>query len=211
MFSKFFKKKTDPVKTLDHAKDLQKGDMLQMIDSFALPPQLKGQTLHVVGVNTYQHQYRNDFEFVLRGNDGTSIFLSVETEDGEEWAHFSMKVERQDVDQLFGLDQFADIFDSEDLSELQRVNDVDGLERWTAASYKQVSQPSVAYYYEKDYRGRSVPKHVEDGGEPVETIDLANADQDFSINIEIWEDGETDVSVTITRPITDIVDLFPGK
>jgi hypothetical protein len=211
MFSKLFKKKAAPERQLSHPKDLQEGDMLQLIDSFALPKALKGQTLHVVDVNTYQYQYESETEFVLKGDSGTSIFFTVENNDGEEWANFSIKVQRQDVDDLFTLDQFASIFDSEDLVTIERVNDVDEFERWTAKSYVQGAHPSTAYYYNQDYRGRKIPEHVEDGGEPLEYINLQDPDDMYSVNIEIWDDGETDVSLTITRPITDVVDLFPGS
>lgn len=210
MFSKLFKKKQAPVRKLSHPKELQKGDMLQLIDSFALPSSLKGQTLHVTDVNTYQYQYESETEFVLKGDSGLAIFLTVENDDGEEWANFSIKIQRQDVDDLFTLDQFAGVFDSEDLVELERVEDVKDFERWTAANYKQSSQPSTAYYYNQDYRGRKIPEHVEDGGEPLEYINLEDSDEMFGINIEVWDDGETDVSLTLTRPLSDIVDLFPG-
>jgi hypothetical protein len=211
MFSKLFKKKSAPQRNLEHPKDLKTGDMLQMIDSFALPKELKGQTLRVTDVNTYQYEYENDFEYVLKGDTGRSIFLTIENDDGEEWANFSIKIQRQDVDDLFTLDKFADIFDLDELVTIARVNDVDGFERWTTTSYTQKSQPSTGYYYSKDYRNMQIPKHVEDGGEPVECIDLEDADGSFAINIEVWDDGETDISLTISRPLGDIVDLFPGN
>jgi hypothetical protein len=211
MFSKFFKKKAAPIRVLEHPKDLVKGDMLQMMDSFALPPQLKGQTLHLVDVNTYQYEYANEYEYVLKGDTGGSIFLVVENNDGEEWANFSLKISRNDVENLFGLDQFAEIFDSEDLVTIKRIKDVDGFERWTTDTYVQESHPSTGYFYEADYRGKTVPKDVEDGGEPVECINLSDPDDSFSIGIEVWDDGETDISLTLSRPLSDIVDLFPGK
>ena len=37
-------------------------------------------------------------------------------------ANFSMKIQRDDVDALFGLDQFAEIFDSEDMTQLAYMN-----------------------------------------------------------------------------------------
>lgn len=211
MFSKFFKKKAPAVRQLNHPRDLNVGDMLQMVDSFALPPQLKGQTLTVTAINTYQYQYENEFELVLKGEGKQSIFLVVENDDGEECANFSLKVQRQDVGDLFDLDQFAEIFDSEELVGLDRLNDVKGFERWSTGHYQQSSQPSTGYFYEKDYRNQTIPKDVEGGGEPVECITLADADDDFSVNIEIWDDGETDVSLTVSRPLSDIVDLFPGS
>jgi hypothetical protein len=211
MFSKFFKKKKPLTRQLTHAKDLSTGDMIQLIDSFALPPQLKGQTLHVIDVNTYQYKHENDFEFVLKGDTGGSVFLTIENDDGEEWANFSIKIDRKDVENLFDLDEFAEIFDSEDLVTVNRAKDVDGFERWTTTSYNQSSHPSTGYFYNKDYRDQEIPEHVEDGGEPVECTNLADSDDKFSINIEVWDDGETDVSLTISRPLTDIVDLFPGN
>lgn len=211
MFSKFFKKKQPEVRQLNHPRDLNSGDMVQLIDSFALPPELKGQTLRVAAINTYQYQYENEFELVLKGDSNRSIFLLVENDDGEEWANFSIKIQRQDVDDLFGLDQFAGVFDSEALVTIKRINEAKGFERWTGDSYTQSSQPSNGYFYEKDYRHQSIPEYTEDGGEPVECITLSAPDDDFSINIEIWEDGETDVSLTISRPLTDIIDLFPGS
>ncbi|MFT4924052.1 MAG: hypothetical protein ACI8WB_000130 [Phenylobacterium sp.] len=211
MFSKFFKKKTAPVRHLTHPSQLNVGDMIQLIDSFALPPELKGQTLRVDAINTYQYQYDNEFELLLKGDSNKSIFLVVENDDGEEWANFSIKVPRQTVEDLFGLDQFAEIFDVEDLVTIKRLNEVKGLERWSTDTYTQKSAPNTGYFYEKDYRNETIPKHAEDGGEPVECISLADSDDDFAVNIEIWDDGETDVSLTVSRPLSDIVDLFPGS
>ncbi len=211
MFSKLFGKKKPEPRQLSHPRDLQIGDMVQMIDSFALPPELKGQTLRVNAINTYQYKYENEFELVLKGDGNQSIFLVVENDDGQEWANFSIKIQRQDVDNLFDLDQFAEIFDVEDLVSVDRSAEIKQFERWTAARYKQTAQPSNGYFYEKDYRGQTIPEYVEDGGEPVECINLSDADDDFAINIEIWDDGETDVSLTVSRPLSDIVDLFPGS
>ena len=211
MFSKLFKKKTAPVKQLEHPKDLQKGDMIQMIDSFALPPELKGQTLHVIDINTYQYEYENETEFVVKGDSGTSIFVTIENDDGEEWVNFNLKIRRKDVEKLFDMDNFADIFDSEDLTELSRIQDVDKFSRWTTTRYKQESHPSTAYYYNQDFRGKTISKYVEDGGEPCECITLSDSEDEFAVNIEVWDDGETDIFLCVSRPLTDIVDLFPGS
>ena len=211
MFSKLFGKKSEPQRTLTDPKDLKVGDMLQMVDSFALPKELKGQTLRVMDVNTYQYQYENEFEFVLKGDTERTVFLTIENDDGERWANFSIKIQRQDVDDLFTLDQFAEIFDVDGVVTIERKNDVDGFERWTTTSYTQQGEPETGYFYEKDYRGKTIPKHVEDGGEPFESIYLSDPDDDYGINIEVWDGGETDVFLCMSRPVSDIVDLFPGN
>ena len=211
MFSKFFKKKTAPVKQLEHPKELKKGDMMQMIDSFALPPELKGQTLHVIDINTYQYEYENETEFVVKGDSGTSLFVTIENDDGEEYVNFNLKIRRKDVEKLFDMDQFADIFDSEELTEITRIGDIEKFSRWTTDKYIQDGHPSTAYYYNKDYRGKTVPKHVEEGGEPCECISLIDSSDSFAVNIEVWDDGETDVFLCLRRPLTDVEDLFPGS
>lgn len=210
MFSKLFKKK-ETQRQLTHPKDLQLNDMLQLQDSFILPKALKGQTLKVVDINTYQYQYASETEFVLRGEDRTPFYLVIENEDGEEWANFSIKIERGDVDHLFSLEQFADIFDNEAMSELSRNDNIDDVfMQWTSTHYCQEGEPSVGYFHEQDYRNQTLPQYAEDGGEPLECISLSDDDGKFFINIEIWEDGDTDVSLTICRPLSDIVELYPA-
>ena len=55
-----------------------------------------------------------------------------------------------------------------------------------------------------------MPRYEQEGGEPCEMICLASDNEGFGLNIEIWDGGETEVSLTLMRPMSDIVDLFPG-
>ena len=211
MFSKLFKRKAAPERKLTHANQLQVGDMLQLIDSFALPAQVKDQTFHVIAICSYQYQHQMSYEYELRSDSGHNIFMSLENENGEEWVNFSRKLSRNQVAELFDLDQFAEVFDSEELTCIDRQQEPSKLERWTAEQYQQTAQPSIAYYYEQDLRGKTASRYVEDGGEQCEVINLESDNGKHSIDIEIWQDGETDVFITISRPLTDIVDLYPGK
>jgi hypothetical protein len=61
----YFKSQKKPERRLNRASDLKKGDMFTVIDSFAYPSWLKGQTLRVIDVQTYQYQHSRDTEFVL--------------------------------------------------------------------------------------------------------------------------------------------------
>ena len=64
----------------------------------------------------------------------------------------------------------------------------------------------MCYFYNTDYRGKSLPRY-QDEIEVCEVIALTSPDEKHSINIEIWDGGETEVS--LLPPIGDIVDLFP--
>ncbi|BBN83069.1 hypothetical protein PA25_30540 [Pseudoalteromonas sp. A25] len=207
----FFKKKSKPTRQLSEPSQLKVGDMLTLIDSFAYPQWLKGQTLRVVSVNTYQYEHNAEYEMVLESNSGQIVFLQIEQEDGEQWANLSIKIQRNDVEAIFTLDEFARIFDEESLTEITVANTPEQFSQFLATSYKQTEAPYVSYFHERDYRGQSLPQFEQQGGEPCEVISLASDDGKHALNIEIWEGGETDVSLTLTRPVSDIVELFPGS
>jgi hypothetical protein len=207
----FFKSKKAPERQLNHPSELMVGDMLTLIDSYAYPSWLKGQTLKVTDVQTYQYQHSAEYEFVLESESGKVVFLQIEREDGEEFANFSVKIQRDDVDKIFTLDEFARIFDEEHLSAIETVTKPEPYSHFLAASYQQNEAPYVCYYYEKDYRKQTLPRYQDESGEPCEIISLHSDDENHSINIEIWEGGETEVSLTLSRPVSDIVDLFPGS
>ncbi|WP_199609275.1 hypothetical protein [Flocculibacter collagenilyticus] len=207
----FFKSKKKPERQLTHPSELKVDDMLTVIDSFAYPSWLKGQTLKVTDVQTYQYQHSAEYEFVLESESGNVAFLQIEREDGEEFANFSIKIQRSDVDAIFTLDEFARIFDEDGLTQIKVANKPEKFERFLANTYQQSEAPYVCYYHEKDYRNLSLPRYQDESGEPCEVIHLESEDENHSINIEIWDGGETEVSLTISRPINDIVDLFPGN
>ncbi len=211
MFSKLFKKKQPEVRKLVHPSQLEPGDMLVMDNGFVLPELLRGQSFIVETINGYQFQYGEEASFRLRGDSDTPVFFSINSEDGKQTACFSLMIEREDVEVLFDLDAFADIFDSEALTELQTLQQPDNYEHWLADSYKQTAAPIVAYYYERDIRKRKPTKFEEDDAEPVQLINLTSNDGKKAIDIEVWEDGETDVLLTIYRPMSDIKDLFPKE
>ncbi|CAH9062808.1 hypothetical protein PSECIP111951_02774 [Pseudoalteromonas holothuriae] len=207
----FFKKNKAPTRQLSEPTDLVVGDMLTLIDSFAYPQWLKGETLRVVAVNTYQYQHSAEYEMVLESNSGQVVFLQIGQEDGEQWANFSIKIQREDVDDIFTLDEFSLIFDEESLTQITVANIPERFSQFLATSYTQTQASFICYFHEKDYRGQSLPQYEQPGTEACEMICLASNDGNHSLNIEIWDGGETDVSLTLTRPLSDIVELFPGS
>ncbi len=116
-FGSLFGKKETPVRQLKHPSELQKGDMISLDDSFALPAHLRGQQLRVEAVNTYEYQRSQSTEWVLKGHSGEAIYLGLD-EDDETWLAFSLKISRAQVDALFDLDDFSAIFDEPGKAEL---------------------------------------------------------------------------------------------
>ena len=102
----FGKKKVAETRPLSQPAHLQVGDMITLDDSFALPADLRGQQLRVEAVNTYEYERRQQTEWVLKGHGNSSIFLSVD-EDDESHLCFSTKINRNQVETLFDMDQFG--------------------------------------------------------------------------------------------------------
>jgi hypothetical protein len=203
-------KKEPGARRLEHPRDLLAGDIIQITDSYALPPMLQNQSLRVVSVSTYQFEYEFSTSFSLEGQGDEKMDLIVEEEDGRENLAFTLKVSRDTVEELFDMDQFSDLFEGEDPALLDRQSDPEDLNGWTAPLYRQGSQAERGFYYTRDYRSTRPPDE-EGEGEPFDYFSATSDDGGHAIEIEVWTGGETDVFVTIYRPISDIKELWPGS
>lgn len=211
--NRLFGKKEEPKRQLDHPSKLNKGDMISLDDSFALPPQLRGQQLRVETVNTYEYQRKQQTEWVLKGHSGDAIFLSLD-EDDETYLALSIKVSRGQVEQFFDLDQFSEIFEEAGKAELDTQalsSELNDYEQWLSPHYHQVTSGSFGYFHRQDYRGLRPPQDADGAtGEPFESYQLLDDDEDKAVDVEVYESGETDVMLTLYRPLSDIREYWPG-
>jgi len=209
LFNKLRGKTESGQPKLVHPRQLSVGDFLKLDDSFALPSLLRNATLEVLEVNTSQFEFSHEPEWILQGETGQAIFFSIIEEDGESSAAFSIKVERGDVEALFDMDQFSGIFE-EELPACLQVKASDGpLSSWLAETYAQDGQSERGYFYRQDYRG-SQPPATEGSGEPFDYYCLCNGEGTHALEIEVWGSGETDVLLTLYRPLSDIRELWPA-
>ncbi|MBC8797048.1 hypothetical protein [Shewanella algae] len=213
-FGSLFGKKETPVRQLKHPTELQKGDMISLDDSFALPAHLRGQQLRVEAVNTYEYQRSQSTEWVLKGHSGEAIYLGLD-EDDETWLVFSLKISRAQVDALFDLDDFSAIFDEPGKAELSTkalTAETEMLEQWLGKHYHQVSFAEFGYFHREDYRGLRPPQDADGAtGDAFESYQLLDDDESRALDIEVYEGGETDVALTLYRPLSDIRDYWPGE
>ena len=70
----------------------------------------------------------------------------------------------------------------------------------------------MGYFHRKDHRSENISAYEDkDSGEQLELYSLYNEDQSKGIDIEVWQDGDTDVFLTLFRPLTDIVDMYSAS
>ncbi|MBM7071289.1 hypothetical protein JQC92_04435 [Shewanella sp. 202IG2-18] len=212
----FFKSlfsKTEEVtsRELTQPDDLIIGDMITLDDSFALPSQLKGKQLKVEAVNTYEYEHRRVTEWQLKGIDNQAIFLTLDKDD-EVYLALSIKVSRDKVEQLFDMESFSQIFEEPGEAELSVIENhpIKELSQWLGQHYRQTSFADFGYYHPKDYRkSRPSQSENENQGDPFESYQLMDDTESYALDIEVYEGGETEVSLVLYRPVTDIREYWP--
>lgn len=214
-FNSIFGKKAPPLRELNHPSQLNAGDMISIDNSFALPTQLRGQQLKVEAVNTYEFERRQQAEWVLKGHGSETIYLSIE-EDDETYLAFSLKISRSQVEQIFDLEQFSTLFDEPGhatlLTQELSTDTTNQLEQWLGKKYHQVTFAAFGYFHREDYRNLKPPQDANGAtGEPFEYYLLLDDDESRALEVEVYEGGDTDVVLTLYRPITDIRDYWPSK
>jgi len=209
-FKNIFKKPT-PERKLNNVKDLALGDIIVMSDSFGLPTALRAQEFQVSAVNSYEFENKNQIEWVLQGSNNVEFYLTLDVDD-KTYLKFSLKILHQDVETLFDLEQFSEIFDEPGQAQLTRSADSDNTSGWSSEIYQQSSFAQVGYFHRKDYRKDALSAYEgKDSGEQFELYSLYNEDQDKGMDVEVWQDGDTEVFLTLFKPTTDIVDMYPGS
>ncbi|WP_076539736.1 hypothetical protein [Shewanella sp. UCD-KL21] len=211
-----FGKKEAPKRQLDHVNKLLKGDMISLDDSFALPEQLRGQQLKVEAIHTYEYERSQQCEWLLRGHSGTAIFMSYIEED-EAYLSFSLKINRSIVEQIFDLDEFSQLFEEPGNAELKTLplsNELDSeYARWLSDAYHQVEFAAFGYFHRQDYRGQKPPQddNNQQRGDGFESYSLVDSDESHAVDIEVYEGGDTEVMLTLYRPLTDIREFWPAS
>lgn len=210
-FKKIFNKNKQEQRKLTHVNQLLMGDIILLTDSFALPETLRNQQLQVTAVNSYEYEQETQTEWTLQGSNDLLLFLTLDVDDTTE-LKFALKIEHEDVETLFDLDSFSQIFDEPGQAFLEKQADNNLTTSWTSEQYQQDVFAKVGYFHRKDHRSENLSAYEgKDSGEQFELYTLYNEDQSKGIDIEVWQDGDTDVFLTIFRPLTDIVDMYPAS
>lgn len=211
MFGLFKGKKTPP-RELTHPKQLLPGDLLSFKPRSILPPELQGQTVTIQNVQSYQYSEGLAPEFEARLPSGESFHFMLE-EEGDEYLILSKEISREQVEHIFDMDQFAELFGDEFTPLTTHAANADeALRAWIAPHYTQTIKNATAYFYKADKRASGVSAYVEDddSSEELRYHECEGAPDDFSLNIEIWEDGTTNVFLQKAVPLNVIEEIWPN-
>jgi hypothetical protein len=210
-FKKIFNKSSTEIRKLTNVNQLLVGDIIVLTDSFALPESLRGQEFQVKDVNSYEYEHTVQTEWALIGTNNLEIFLSLEVDDVTE-LKLSLKIQEEDVETLFDLERFSEIFDEPGEAFLDKQQDTDITLLWSSEQYQQSVFGKVGFFHRKDHRSENLSAYEgKDSGEEFELYSLYNEDQSKGVDVEVWQDGDTEVCLTLFRPLSDIVDMYPAS
>ncbi len=203
--------KEAPQRTLTRVNDLKTNDIIVLTDSFGLPESLRKQEFQVKAINSYEYERSTQTEWVLTGINDMELYLTLDIDD-KTYLKFSLKVDHDDIESLFDLDAFSQIFDEPGTAFLDKKTDTALTSGFTSSQYQQNVFAKVGYFHRKDHRSENISSYEgKDAGEQFELYALADEEQTKGIDIEVWQDGDTDVFLTMYRPTSDIIDMFPGS
>jgi hypothetical protein len=207
---RLFNKKEDE-RQVNSAEELKIKDIIVLTDSFALPESLRTQQFQVSAINCYEFESKTETEWVLQGENNLELYLTIENDD-KTYLKFALKIQHEDINSLFDLDEFATIFDEPGQAFLERKSDSSLTSGWSSSQYQQRVFAKVGYFHRKDNRTESLSAYEgNEAGEQFELYSLLDEEQSRGIDIEVWQDGETDLFITLYRPTSDIIDIFPGS
>ncbi len=210
-FKKIFNKSSNEPRKLTEVNQLLVGDIIVLTDSFALPESLRGQEFQVKAVNSYEFETKVQTEWALMGTNALEIFLSLEVDDITE-LKLSLKIQHEDVETLFDLDRFSEVFDEPGEAVLDKKADSEITAMWSSEQYKQAVFATVGFFHRKDHRSENLSAYEgKDSGEQFELYSLYNEDQSKGVDVEVWQDGDTEICLTLFRPLSDIVDMYPAS
>ena len=144
-FKKIFNKSSNESRKLTKVNQLLVGDIIVLTDSFALPESLRGQEFQVKAVNSYEFEERVQTEWALTGTNALEIFLSLEVDDITE-LKLSLKIQHEDVETLFDLDSFSEIFDEPGEAFLEKKADSQITPLWSSEQYQQSVFAKVGFF-----------------------------------------------------------------
>lgn len=191
-----------PEEVLSSAAQLKQGDMLRFSDSHTLPEEIRDQPFKVKQVASYFYGDDLSPQLVIAGDSNQSLYLTFEEVDGEPVIQISKTLKRKDVNALIGWDTLKKAMKNDDSISL--LNDVIG-DAWLAATYEQRVCAANGRYFEQDVReSKSMPQH----GEVFTYHEFFADGVNKSLEVEVWEGNEIEVTVGILCPLSDIEDFW---
>ncbi|MEI6897999.1 MAG: hypothetical protein V5786_11045 [Psychromonas sp.] len=206
--SLFAKKQAAPTRTLNHVTELQLQDLFSFSDSFALPQAMRKMQLQVTDINTIEFKHEHYAQIVAQGSGNQLVYLSFPN-NPQKLVKLSLLLPRSDVEALFNMDDFSEIFEQPGNAHLTPLTNNLNYADMLADKYIQQDFMTSGYFHRQDYRNATPPQFNEDKhGQEFEYYSLQGNQEKRFVEIFIFENGDTDVYLSFFRPTNEIAELW---
>lgn len=206
--SLFSKQATTPTRALNQPDQLLIGDIFCFDDSFALPEVMRKQQLQVNDVITIEFKHRHYVQLVAQGSNQKLVYLSF-PKNPKNLIQCSLLLTRAEVEALFDMDAFSDIFNAPGNARLTPTAKQHTYADMLATEYIQQDFSTSGYIHQADYRDSKPPQYSDqEHGQEFEYYSLEGNEGLRKIEIFIFENGDTDVYLSSLRPASDIAELW---
>ena len=206
--ARFGDKSAETGRQLESVADLRSGDLLTFKHRLVLPPSVQGQTFEVSKVGTYEYADGMYPQLVLDGAEAGRIYLSFKDGDATELS-VAREAPRKDVLKLFDEEAFSALWD-EDFADLQVSEPLDAYDGWLGKTYSQTKKWAEGYFHDRDCRGEQLSKYQDDDAEELRYHECEDESGRFGLTVEVWGDGDTEVSLEVNCPPDVIEAMWPG-
>ncbi len=206
--SLFAKKQPVPTRVLTHPNELQENDIFTFGDSFSLPLAMRKQQLQVTDIHSIEFKHEHYAQITAQGGGTQQVYLSF-PRNPKKLVKFSLLLNRNDVESLFDLDDFSEIFEQPGNARLKPITTKHDYADMLADEYIQQDFMTTGYLHQEDYRNAVPPQYNEDKhGREFEFYSLEGGQGQRFLDIFIFENGDTDVYLSFLRPAGEIAELW---
>lgn len=206
--SLFNKQPAAPTRSLDEPKQLLLGDIFCFGDSFALPEAMRKQQLQVSDVSTVEFKHNHYVQLIGQGASDKQVYVSF-PKNPQNQIKCSLLLTREEVENLFDLDAFSEIFEEPGKARITPLTDQHNYGDMLASEYIQQDFSTSGYIHEADYRDSKPPQFSDqEHGREFEYYSLTGNQGLRLVEIFIFESGDTDVYLSSLRPAKDIAELW---
>ncbi len=210
MFRRLFGGRSDdkaPAREVSNAWDLRPGDFLKM--GYAAPEGLSDAELQVSKVHALDLGGAGRLRRVLTLDGGGGEFMLWRGEDGK--LALARLLPRKQVEQLFDIDEFAQLFDHDETPNLvlERTSEPAELDGWTASLYRQEAAQE-AYIQDHDPATTEFDGTVTDDAQAIDFYRLVGDERRFALEAQVFDGGRTDVIAIALVGHSAVAELWPA-
>jgi len=195
------------VRRLSHPRDLRVGDIIKF--RYLNQSDVSGKEFEVSLINTYIYGGLCYPELILKDRASNIIYMTVEEEDGEEYLALSKKVGKTKIAEVLDQSQLDNVLRRGTGSKITIQSKPEGLEEWLVEKYIETDDNVKGAFVKGD--ARYLSNEEVNKREKFSSHTLVDKSDEYALEIEVYETGETELSVTVYHDIEEIEEMWPGK